>query len=336
MSVRSEVGADRATGEEEPRARRGLWPVLVTAGLVAVGARRQPLERRAAARPSRPQGWALWKLRLNRLKARIARDRLTAIAAGVTYFTLLSVFPAIAALVSLYGLFADPASVDEQLGLADGVVPGGGMDIIREQIDRLAAQGGGALGFAFAFSLLLSLWSANASTKAMFDALNVVYDEEEKRGFFKLNAISLLFTAGGILFLLLAIAAVVVLPVAFSYFGAGGLWETLVRIGRWPVLAAIVMLVLAVIYRFGPCRTEPRWRWITWGSAFATAAWIVMSLLFSWYAANFGSYDKTYGSLGAVIGFMTWMWLSANVVLLGAEIDAELEREEKCDGLISS
>lgn len=313
---------------EEPG--RIIWAAAAAAVLLVLGFRRDngAPARRGEARHAPPLSrTGIWKRRLSQLKLRVADDRVSAIAAGVTYFSLLSVFPALAALVSLYGLFADPATVDDNLAAAGGVVPGGGMEIIRDQVTRVAAQGGGALGFAFLLGLALSLWSANAATKALFDALNVVYDEKESRGFLKLNAVSLLFTLCGILFLLLAIGAVVVLPAAFSYIGFGGLWEQAAKLARWPMLFLVVALILALVYRFGPDRTNPRWRWITWGSACATVAWLAMSVLFSWYAANFGSFNKTYGSLGAVIGFMTWMWLSAMVVLLGAEIDTQLERE---------
>src|SRR5690606_16370019 len=157
----------------------------------------------------------------------------------------------------------------------------------------------------------------------------IVYDQKEIRSFFRLTAITLLFTIGGIVFALCAMGALIVLPAVFRHLGLAGAWETLVTLARWPVLFVSIVLILALIYRFGPDRSDARWRWITWGSAFASLAWLVFSLLFSWYAANFGNYNKTYGSLGAVIGFMTWMWLSAIVVLIGAEIDAEMEAEEK-------
>ena len=310
--------------------RPPIWAAAVTAGLLVLGFRqdiREPARPAAVDRGKPISRVGSWKRRLSQLNQRIAQDRVSAIAAGVTYFTLLSVFPAIAALVALYGLFADPTTVDDHLGAIAGVMPGGGMDIIRDQMNRVASEGGGTLGFAFLFGLGLSLWSANAATKALFDALNVVYDEKEERSLFTLNGVSLLFTLGGIVFLLLAIGAVVVLPVAFSFIGFAGVAETIVSLARWPMLLLAVMLILSLIYRFGPDRTRPRWRWITWGSACATIAWLAVSVLFSWYAANFGSYNKTYGSLGAAIGFMTWMWLSTMVVLLGAEIDTQLERE---------
>jgi membrane protein len=272
-----------------------------------------------------------WKDILLRVYKNISTHRVLAIAAGVTFYSILAIFPAIAALISLYGLFADPGTIAAQLDRVAGVLPGGAIDVLREQMTRVASQGGGTLGFTFAIGLLAALWSSNAGMKALFDALNVVYGEEEKRGFFKLNAVSLAFTTGAILFLLIAMAAVVVLPVVLNFVGLGGIIDLLVRLARWPVLLAVIILALAVLYRYGPSRDKPRWRWTTWGSAFAALAWVVASILFSWYAANFGSYNETYGSLGAVIGFMVWIWISAIVILIGAEIDAEMEHQTAQD-----
>jgi membrane protein len=181
------------------------------------------------------------------------------------------------------------------------------------------------LGLTFGVGLGISLWSANAGLKALFDALNLVHEAEEKRGFIKLNIVSLAFTILGIIFAIVALAAVIALPVILNASGPGKATDLLVNLGRWPILFLVVALVLALIYRFGPCRPHPQWRWITWGSAFAAVTWIALSVLFSGYAANFGSYNATYGSLGAIMGFMVWLWLSTIVVLLGAEIDAEME-----------
>jgi membrane protein len=178
-------------------------------------------------------------------------------------------------------------------------------------------------------SLAISLWSANAGMKAIFDALNVVYNVEEGRSFFRLNAISLFFTLSAIVFLLAAMASVVVVPVILNYLSIRSAVAPLLALGRWPLMFFAVVLALSLIYRFGASRADAQWRWITWGSAFAAIAWLAASLLFSWYAANFGSYNATYGSLGAVIGFMTWMWLSTIVILIGAEIDAVMERWDR-------
>jgi membrane protein len=165
----------------------------------------------------------------------------------------------------------------------------------------------------------------------MFDALNVAYDEEEKRGFFSLNLRSLTFTLGAIVFILLAVGAIVVIPVVLNFVGLGAVAEWLLWLARWPALLAGVVLGLAVLYRYGPSREQAEWKWITPGSVVAAVLWLIASMLFSWYVANFGSYNETYGSLGAAIGFMTWMWLSTTIVLLGAELNAEIEHQTAKD-----
>src|SRR5262249_15359550 len=149
-----------------------------------------------------------------------------------------------------------------------------------------------------------------------FDALNVVYSERERRSFIKLNVLSLDFTLCALVFMLVALAAMVVLPPAMNYIGLSSFSELIVRIGRWPVLLIAVALAIAILFRYGPSREKAQWRWISWGSVFAAVAWVVISILFSWYTSHFGSYNKTYGSLGAVFGFMTWIWLSVVVILL--------------------
>ena len=275
--------------------------------------------------------WAGWKDILWRTYARIGDDRLLAVAAGVVFYGLLAIFPAITALVSLYGLFAKASTISEHLSLASGVLPAGGMEIIQEQINRITAKGDAKLSFAFAASLGLALWSANAGMKAVIDALNVTYGEKEKRGFIKLNLGSLALTGGAILALLVALAGIVVLPLVLSYIGLGGRTETLLRLLRWPLLLCLVIFGLAFLYRFGPSRESPRWEWITAGSAFAAVAWLGGSALLSWYLANFANYDATYGSLGAAIGMMIWMWMSSIVILLGAELNSEVEHQTARD-----
>jgi membrane protein len=254
-------------------------------------------------------------------------DRLLAVAAGVVFYALLALFPAITALVSLYGLFATPSTISQHLSLANGLLPAGVIDIVEEQVNRLVRRGSTQLGFGFIFGLAFALWSANSGVKAIFDALNVVYKEKEKRGFIKLNLVSLGFTLGAIVAILIAIAAVVVVPLLVGYVGFRGFGQSWIQWLRWPVLIALVVLGLAALYRFGPSRTEPRWQWLTVGSGFATVAWLGSSALLSWYLSNFANYDATYGSLGAAIGLMIWMWVSTIVVLLGAELNAEIAHE---------
>jgi membrane protein len=281
---------------------------------------------RSATTPSEIP-WPGWKDILLRVYRRMTHDRLLLIAAGVTFYLILAIFPAISALVSVYGLFFDPKTMAGHLNLIAGVAPGGALDVLREQLTRLGQQSGTALGISFFVSLAIALWSATSGIKAIFDGLNVAYEEEEKRSFVKLTCVGLVFTIGLIGFVLLLLAGVVALPIALNYFPLGGLTNILLKIMRWPVLFVLVAFTLSVSYRFGPSRARPQWRWISWGGATATGLWLVVSILFSWYVANFGSYNKTYGSLGAIIGFMTWVWLSIIVVLLGAQLNAEMEHQ---------
>jgi membrane protein len=268
-----------------------------------------------------------WKDILVRVYRNISDHRVFALAAGMTFYSLLAIFPALAALVAIYGLFADAAAITGHLDEVSGFIPSGAVDVARDQLTRVASKGSQTLGFTFAIGLGVSLWSANAAMKSLFDTLNIVYAEQEKRSFIKLNAVSLIFTAAAVAFILVAMAAVAVLPIALKYVGLTGFTDLLLRMARWPTLFIGLAIALALIYRFGPSREAPRWRWITSGSAMAALLWLAASAIFSFYAANFGNFDATYGSLGAVIGFMMWLWISAIVVLLGAELNAEIEHQ---------
>jgi membrane protein len=272
-----------------------------------------------------------WKDIALRIYNGITEDRLLAIAAGVTFYLLLALFPAIAGLIALYGLYADAATMNQHLNAISGIVPEGGLQIIRDQVGRLTSQPAQRLGLATFVGLGVSLWSANGGMKAIFDALNVVYHEKEKRGFIRLNAVSLAFTLGAIVFALIAVAAIAVLPPLLSHFGSSRWVELLVKVGRWPVLLVGVSFAIALIYRFGPSRDKPQWRWISPGSVLAAVVWLAASLLFSWYTEKFGSYNETYGSLGAAIGFMTWLWISNIVILVGAKVNAETEHQTARD-----
>ncbi|WP_342163695.1 YihY/virulence factor BrkB family protein [Methylobacterium sp. SD21] len=267
-----------------------------------------------------------WKDILIRVYLEFIKDRVLAVAAGVTFYTLLALFPGIIALVTLYGLFADASVINEHLAQLHAVLPSGAVEIIGDQVKRIASKPSGTLGLTFFTGLLVSIWSANAAMKAMFDALNVVYEEEEKRNFFMLNLRSLTFTVGGLIFAIIALNAIVVVPVVFNFLGLGSeAW--LIAALRWPALLLVILGALSVLYRFGPSREHARWRWVGVGSLVAGLLWLVASLLFSWYVSSFGTYNETYGSLGAVIGFMTWIWISSTIVLLGGEINAEIEHQ---------
>jgi membrane protein len=293
----------------------------------------QPGRGRNATAPWRIP-WRGWKDIFWRTYQRINDNRLLAVAAGVVFYGLLALFPGITALVSLYGLFASPSTINDHLSSIGGMLPGDAFQILQDQVNRLVAKGGTKLSFGFIFGLGLAFWSANAGMKAIMDALNVVYDEKEKRGFIKLNLVSLAFTLAAIASVLVAIGAVVVLPLVLNYAGIGNVSETLLRIVRWPVLLVLIIIGLAVLYRFGPSRREARWQWLSVGSVFAAVAWLASSALLSWYLANFANYDATYGSLGAAIGLMMWMWISSIVILFGAELNSEIEHQTARDSTV--
>ena len=318
------IGATPEPGEEEeddPNGHTGRSARWVAATQVHRG--------RAAEHPGDIPA-AGWRDIVTRVFHEFHEDRVLSVAAGVTFYTLLSLAPALAALVSCYGLIADANTINEHLASLQGTLPSAAIDIVGEQIKRIAAKSGGSLGLTFFTSLTLSLWSANAAMKAMFDALNVVYDEQEKRNFFWLNLRSLAFTVGGLVFIIAALSAIVVLPVVFNIVGLGdGAWA--LALLRWPALLIVLLASLTLLYRYGPSRAPARWRWVGAGGAIAGLLWLVASMLFSWYVARFGTYNETYGSLGAVIAFMTWIWISATIVLVGGEINSEMERQTARD-----
>src|ERR1700722_20295561 len=277
-----------------------------------------------------------WEAIFWRVDASVIDNRLLAVAAGVVFYSLLAIFPAIAAFVSLSGLIADASTIDSHLSLASGVFPAGAVDILHEQITRLTAKGDAKLSLGFITGLAIALWSANAGMKAIIDALNVVYDEKEKRSFVKLNLLSLLFTLVAILSLMIALAAVVVAPIIFSVIGLSSFFSLAIVVLRWPLLLVLAAVALAAIYRYGPSRTEARWQWLSVGSAAAAIGWLITSALFSLYIAHFGAYNATYGSLGAAVGMMMWMWISAIVILLGAELNAEIEHQTAKDSTVGT
>lgn len=294
----------------------------------------EPERGRNAEAPSRIP-WRGWQDILWRTYEQISADRLLLIAGGVVFYGLLATVPAITALVSLYGIFTPPRAINAQLVFLADVMPAGAYQLISDQIVRIAGNSDGKLTLAFIAGLGIALWSANAGVKAIFDALNVVYDEDEKRGLIKLNAISLSFTFAGVVVLILILSAVVVLPLVLAFLGfAAERQAGWIPLLRWPAMFVLVTAGLAVLYRYGPSRREAKWRWLTVGSVFAALTWIAVSVAFSWYLSKFADYNATYGSLGAVIGLMMWMWISTTVVLVGAELNSEIEHQTACDSTV--
>jgi membrane protein len=283
-------------------------------GRVAPGPVRIPLK-----------GWwdILWRTWLE-----VNADKLPTVAAGVTFYTLLAIFPAVGAFVSLYGLFADVGAVREQLNDLAAFVPRDVLKLVGEQMMQLATRQDSGLSAALAVSVLLSLWTANAGMAALFDGLNVAYDETEKRNFMVRRVTTYAFTAGMVVFATLVTGVLVAVPI---YLRQMGLIDSWLAPLRWLVLTVLAACAFAVLYRYGPSREEARWRWVRVGAAFAAMAWIGGSLGFSWYVNHVAHYDATYGGLGAAVGFMMWIWFSVMMVLIGAELNAEIEHQTALD-----
>jgi membrane protein len=273
------------------------------------------------------KGW--WQV-AQRVWVESGRDNLSVVSAGCAFYALFAVFPALSALIALYGLTADPASVDRQLDILSFVLPPQAYDIVIGQIRHLASNGT-ALGWGFALSIGLAVWSVGNLTQAMFAALNIAYEEPERRGLVRFYLSAFAFAFAGILAGVLMLLAIVYVPILFAYAGYSHAFEVAVKIARWPLLALIVLLFLSLLYRYGPSRRTAKWRWVTVGSAFATIVWMIASAGFSYYVSNFAHYDRTYGSLGAVIVLLFWLYISFYIVLLGAEINAELELQTAQD-----
>ena len=272
-----------------------------------------------------------WRDILWRVKDETAKDNISMIAAGVAFYLMLAIFPMLAATVSIYGLVANPADVQRNFESVAGVIPEEARSIMVDQLTAVTSASGGQLGFGVLLSIALTLWSASRGVIAMITALNIAYDEKESRSFIKLNGIALALTLALIVFMIVTLAVVVALPVVIGYLNLGETVEWGIRLARWPILAAAIIVALAVLYRYAPDRDSPRWRWVSWGAVVATVIWLLGSVAFSIYVSNFADYNKTYGTMGAVIILLLWFNLSSYAVLLGAELNAEMEHQTARD-----
>ena len=330
IPARPRIATDNVYGRAAADWKPRLASAALAAALLAVGFGRRNHQKRAAAYEAHalPPRLTAKKFVLS-LYQRVSDDRVVAISAGVTFFMLLAIFPGTAAIMSIYGLFANTGSIHGDLSSLSNILPGGAIVVLSEQIKSLASHHQKAMGIAAIGGILFSIWSANAGIKSLFDALNIVLKEKETRSLIKLNAVSLCFTAGTLVFVLLAIAAMAGIPAFLKTVPWSGALQFVVIVGRWPVIWAVLALGIALLYRFGPGCNDIPWHWITWGSATAAFVWLIASMAFSYYAANYGTFNKTYGSLGAGIGFMTWIWISVIVILIGEEINEILDASEK-------
>lgn len=272
-----------------------------------------------------------WKEVLQRVASGLKEDHVSLLAAGVAFKALLALFPALIAAVSLWGLLADPETITEQIaGLVDAL-PADVGGIIEQQLTQVAGTGAGALSWTLAVSILLALWSASAGMAGLVEGCNAAYDEVDRRSFVHKRALALGFTVAGVVFLLLALGLIAVLPALLGTLGLGSGAELAVRIGQWPLLALLAMGAIALVYRYAPDRDEPQLRWTTGGAVLATILWLLASAAFTLYVEVAGNFTETYGALAGVIVLMLWLYLTAFSILLGAEFNAEAERQTVVD-----
>jgi membrane protein len=268
---------------------------------------------------------------LKRVKAEVKDDNVGLLAAGVAFYAMLAIFPAIIAVVTVYGMVADPDQVKTQVGELAKSLPAGADELLEDQLTNVVNAGRQALSIGLALSLLALLWSVSSGVQGLIKSLNVIYDEKETRGFVKLRGLSLLLTLGAIVVAVVALALITVFPGVIDGLGLGRAGQVAASVARWVVLAVLVLLALGVVYRLGPDRADPRWRWVSIGAVVALVLWLLGSVGFSYYVDNFGKYNQTYGALAAVIILLLWLFLSAFAVLLGAEFNAETERQTARD-----
>ncbi|MEF2072642.1 YihY/virulence factor BrkB family protein [Consotaella aegiceratis] len=295
--------------------------------------------RRRASEPGRGRDakfpanipWKGWKDILARIISSFSQDRVMLIAAGATFYLLLALFPAVAVFVSIYGLVSDPTTIAGHIAFINTVLPPAGAELIQSQLERLVGETSTSLSIGFVGGLLFSFWSANYGIMTLFEAMNVAYGEMERRSFLKLYGLGFAFTLGAFLVGVLLLVTVGLVPAIMAVFGLSGFADLLIGMLRWPIAFAILVGSIALVYRFGPSRTRARWSWVIIGAILTSIVWLAASMAFSWYLQNIANYNATYGPLGAVIGFMMWVWVSAVIFILGAEINAEMEHQTALD-----
>ena len=270
-----------------------------------------------------------WKAVALRTKQQVKHDNITILAAGVAFYLLLALAPATVAILAIYGLVADPSGVAEDINQFGATLPADARQLMTDQLRTAASSSGGKLGFGLVIGLVAAVLGASKGARSMIEAVNVAFDEEETRGFVKLRVLALTFTLGFIVMMLVGLGAITILPAIGDRLGSGG--RLAASVLRWPVLAVVALAALAALYRWAPDRDDARWRWVTPGALVAAVLWLLGSALFTIYADHFGSFGKTYGALGAVVVLMLWLFLTAVVILIGAEVNAESERQTRRD-----
>lgn len=266
-----------------------------------------------------------WREILTRTFRQVRDDRLQIVAGALAFFALLAAFPTLIAVVSIYGLVSDPEAVQDQMADLTSALPPETAALVSSQLSSIVDTSTGALGWTALFAILGALWSASSGMQQLIKAVNIAYDEEETRGFLRLRGLALLMTLGLVVFLIVSLGLIVAAPVVIDRLelGTAGAWA--LEVGRFVVLAGVFLVSMSVLYRYAPDREAPRWRWVSWGAAIATLAWIIASVLFAVFVAGFGTFQETYGALAGVIVLLLWFFITGFVVLLGAELNSEME-----------
>jgi|SRR5690625_2099 len=277
-----------------------------------------------------------WKEIISRVIHQISEDNISIVASGVAYYFFLALFPTLIAAISIYGLVMDPSDVEQQMNQVATILPEEAAQLMAGILSDIASGAGQALSWGLVLSLLFALWSAHNGTSAVFEGVNIAYNERNTRGFFLNHAITLLFTLGGIIGGIIATALVVVFPTLIESINIPEILKTVISWLRWPLLAFLVIAALGLVYKVAPNRRSPEFRWVSVGSVVATVLWLIGSILFSYYMDNFGNYNEMYGSFAAVIILMVWFFLTAFIILLGAEINSEMELQTYRDSTVGA
>ena len=263
-------------------------------------------------------------------------DHVQIVAAGVGFYFFLAIFPTIVAAISIYSLVLEPAQLQEQISRLNLILPERAFEMITDFLKPVIEQSREEIGWGLVISVLISIWSANKGTNALFQGINIAYDEMESRNIFKKNLITLLFTLCGLVLGLISLLIVIFFPLLIHKLGLNQQIEDIITWFRWVILGFILITTLSMVYKIAPNRRSPRFRWVSWGASLGTAVWLAGSMVFSWYVSNFGSYDDLYGSFAAVAILMLWLFLTAFIVLMGAEINSEMEHQTRYDTTIGA
>jgi membrane protein len=266
-----------------------------------------------------------WRKIFSRVKEQLGSDHVSIIASGVAFNVFLAIFPLAIAAVTVYSLVIDPSTLQSHLNTLASILPSSAQDLISSRLESLTQSSSQTLGWGLAVSLLLTLWAANRGTKALFEGINIAYNAQRSRGFIRNNLVTLLFTVGGLIFGGICLAVLIGVPAAADALPLPDVVISIIKFAVWPLLFLLIILALGIIYKVAPVRSNPEARWVSVGSLIAAVIWLLGSALFSYFVANFGNYDKTYGSVAAVAVLMLWLFLTSFVVLLGAEINTEVE-----------